>query len=179
MRGEFFKRAVVFWLASIGCANAGDEAITLLRQVSETYRNLKTYHIEQETESFLSSEFHHSCQKSYTVMAVAGRDKIHFEQREDTSWHILVANGRTVWRATPYDVIRADIIGQEDVVVGGTSFPCTIVRVDYKPPPGAPYALRSSPSMNPCRRVFSPTHRQPTILRSTGWSVHSLVPRGN
>jgi thiol-disulfide isomerase/thioredoxin len=179
--GRAMKRiaVLVFAFAAMLPARAGDDALALLHQVSDAYKSLKTYHIEQEAESLLSTELHHSWQKNFTTLAVGDHDRVRFELKEDTNWHIVVSDGKTVWRATPYirewsrtelagpladlknggsegdmainrlkvamrfyprltdEVTNAEIIGHENVEVGGMAFVCTVVRADNQPPRGA------------------------------------------
>lgn len=168
-------------LAVFACVipgRASDDAIALLRQAQNAYKQLKTFRIDQEAEALSSSELHHAWQKHLIVLAVAAPDKVHFEMKEDTAWHVVVSDGRTVWRAIPYvrewsrtelkgevtalknggsegdlaigrlkaalqfyprlleDIIQAEVVGHEDVEIGAAVFECTVVRVDYKPPPG-------------------------------------------
>src|SRR6266849_6535947 len=81
---------------------AEDDAIQVLRQVIDSYKNLTTYRIEQTAESLLTSELHHSWQKQLTTIAVDKSNKMRFESRGDTSWYLVVSDGKTLWRATPY-----------------------------------------------------------------------------
>jgi thiol-disulfide isomerase/thioredoxin/outer membrane lipoprotein-sorting protein len=109
---------------------AQDAAADILQQVLATYKNLTTYRIEQTSENFLTSELHHSWQKEFTVLAEEQPGKVRFEYTGQSSAYVVVADGKTLWRATPYirEWSRAAFTGPLSEVRGGGAEAETALR---------------------------------------------------
>lgn len=79
---------------------AQDDAVQLLRRVSDTYKNMKSYHFESEHRIDRTSELHGSWDKGHTTLIVASPDRVRFENVESSGSYYLVSDGKTLWRAT-------------------------------------------------------------------------------
>lgn len=78
---------------------AQDDAASLLRRVSDNYRNLKSFHFESESEARMTYEGGLSLSRERTVLAVAPDNRVRFEMSQPPStMYGVVADGATLWR---------------------------------------------------------------------------------
>ena len=82
--------------------SAQDNATELLKKVSETYRNLKAYSFESESEGGLTSEWQRSWSKGRTILEVAPGNRVRFDMMDNMAAYTVVSDGKTVWIANGY-----------------------------------------------------------------------------
>ncbi len=85
-----------------GLVCAQDDPAQLLKRVSETYKQLKSYHFESEYQGELTGEWQGSWTKGRTTLAVASPDRVRFEMVDHTASYTVVSDGKTLWRAAGY-----------------------------------------------------------------------------
>ena len=89
-------------LAALGAAQSAQDGAALLHQVADTYKNLKSYHFESVTESELISELEHNTTTGRLTVAASGPDRLRVESQAIQDWTVVVSDGKTLWRATPF-----------------------------------------------------------------------------
>ncbi len=108
-------------------------AAALLREVSETYKHLGSFHFEAESHGELTMGTQHgSWMNSKLVLAVSGRDRIHYETSDTNGAFLVVSDGKTLWRANrntrEYVVTPVAETGWMDTKGGGPSAPFALRR---------------------------------------------------
>jgi outer membrane lipoprotein-sorting protein len=84
-------------LVVVAHAQQGLDAASLLRTVSQEYREAKQYHIEAEVTETQTSAFSGGWQKSFQTAIVVGDGRYRFEARGSVYSWLQVSNGRKEW----------------------------------------------------------------------------------
>ena len=103
LSGEILRAVGKLFVLVVAGAIAlfGADAVELLREVGNNYRNLESFHFEIDDEGESRGEWQRNWSKSTQLFAFEKPNRVRAEVRRPGHWSVLVSDGRQAWVHRP------------------------------------------------------------------------------